>query len=71
MWPLVAIHAVLPERQKLVWDLVTSQQVWDPATNTFNDVTTPLSTSTTSPVRLRSATAACWSTAAHLMGLSA
>jgi hypothetical protein len=39
-WPLVAIHAVLlPNGKVLVWDLVTSQQVWDPATNTFNDVT--------------------------------
>jgi hypothetical protein len=41
VWPLVAIHAVLlPNGKVLVWDLVgPTQQVWDPATNTFNDVT--------------------------------
>jgi galactose oxidase-like protein/Big-like domain-containing protein len=40
-WPLVAIHMVLlPNGKVLTWDLVgPSQQVWDPASNTFTDVT--------------------------------
>jgi hypothetical protein len=40
-WPIVAIHmALLPNGKVLAWDLNgNSVQVWDPATDTFTDVT--------------------------------
>jgi len=40
-WPIVGIHlALLPNGKVLAWDLTDrSVQVWDPATDTFTDVT--------------------------------